>query len=174
MSLGGQNARDILDLAKDTNAAEALLRLPGPSQFRVVASDGLVMLIAPAAGIIDLFEDGRMARRVQHCVPAPLRIAYDEQLERYRNGSGPNFQRMQPIVTDAMISGDSLFVIGPLRDPDGDLHLTKYTLSGELLGSTAARLGDEGFPRDIRFWGNPYTFVAFGRQGTLLRVEMQR
>lgn len=170
---GSDHAVPLLDLGTNTEGASQLLRLPGPNQFRVVSSSGMVLFIAPAAGTIDIFRQDDFILRIQVCVPEALGAAYDSQLKRYRAGAGPMSQRVQPVVTDAMVVGDTLFAIGPLRDRNDDLHVVKYTLDGQLLGSTAAHLGDVGFPRNVRFWGSPYRLAAFGMQGTLLRVDLE-
>lgn len=163
----------LVDFAADAVAASDLLRLPGPNEFRVVASAGYILLIVPAIGVVEIYKDQVRVGRALACLPEKLSAAYAAQLTRYQAGLGPRSQQSQPIVTDAMVSGDTLFVVGPLPDPSGDFHVDLFHLDGSSIGSFYAPLGNERLTRHIRFWGGSGQFIAFGTQGTLLRLELK-
>ena len=171
--LPGDSVLDpVLDLASRADAASRILRLPGPNQVRVVATDDYVLLVVPAVGAVDIYREGHVVGMASACLPPALDAAYSAQLDAYAHGRGSHSQQWQPIVTDAMVHGDTLYLVGPLPDAQNNFHVDMFTLSGSAVGSIVASLGDEHITRDVRFWGSPNRLISFGAQGTLLRIDL--
>ncbi|MEP6591018.1 MAG: hypothetical protein ABJC19_07530 [Gemmatimonadota bacterium] len=120
-----------------------------------------------------MFREGKHLTQLRMCMPVKLDHALTAQLEAYRSGSAPNSQQWYPLVTDAMVSGDTVFVVGPLRDKAKQLHIDKFSVDGQPIGSLVIPIGDTGFPEDVKFWGSPYRLIAYGPQGTLVRVDVE-
>jgi hypothetical protein len=172
MATGDSALHTVLDVGSDRNAAGELLRLPGPNRLRVTTSGGYVLLIAPAAGVVNIYRDGTMQGRATACMPPALDAAYTAQLDAYAQGRSSRSQQMQPLVTDALVRGDTLYLVGPLPDSAGYFHVDRFSVTGHLIGSVMGNLNGEHLTRDVRFWERPDRLIAFGMQGTLLRVDL--
>lgn len=170
---GGDSITPIMRLEAADPDADTLLRLPGPNPFRVVATGRYVLLIAPPIGVVDVFRDGRHLARLRTCMPLKLDRALTAQLKAYRSGNAPNSQQWHPLVTDAIVVADTVFVIGPLRDARKQLHIDKYQIDGSPIGSIVVPIGDSGFPEDVKFWGRPSRLIAYGPQGTLMSIAIE-
>lgn len=169
---GDSVLQPVLDLATQADAASRILRLPGPNEIRVVATDDYVLLVVPAVGVVDIYRQGQVVGTASACLPSELDAAYTAQLEAYTHGRGSRSQQWQPIVTDAMVHGDTLYLVGPLPDAHNNFHVDMFTLSGKPIGSIVASFGNEHITRNVRFWGTPNRLISFGTQGTLLRVDL--
>lgn len=149
------------------------LPMPGPNRFRVVRHKDRMFLFSPASNIVQMFDGTKPTAVIRTCMPSDVRKAYDRQRDLHESGQRGNSQQAFPLITDVMTRGDTVFVVGPLRDQAERLHVDRYTLDGTSLGSVTAFVGAGGFPLDVRFWRDPYDLVAFGPQGSILRVVME-
>lgn len=169
---GSDSASPVVELTPGSAMADSLLRLPGPNSFRVVVDARVVLFIAPAAGIVDLFRDGRRAVRLTTCMPASLDEALRQQRAEYRTGSGAGAQQFIPLVSDAIVRADTIFLVGPVPTSEGRLHVDAYHLDGTPIGSILVEVGDLKFPGEMRFWGAPDQLVAYGADGVVLRLRI--
>lgn len=170
---GTDSTTAMIQLKLGALETDSLLRLPGPNPFRVVTSNGYVLVIAPPIGLVDVFRDGVRLTRLRTCMPEKLDRALSAQLAAYRSGSAPNSQQWNPLVTDAIVVADTIFLVGPLRDASKQLHIDKFRLDGTPIGSLVIPIGNLGFPEDVKFWGSPNRLIAYGPQGTLLGVGIE-
>ncbi|MBA2292311.1 MAG: hypothetical protein H0W15_07645 [Gemmatimonadales bacterium] len=149
------------------------LPMPGPNRLRAARHKDRMFLFSPASNIVQVFDGSQPTAVIRTCMPSDVRKAYDRQRELHENGRRGNSQQGFPLITDVMMRGDTVFVVGPLRDQAERLHVDRYALDGTSLGSVTAFVGSGGFPLDVRFWGDPYDLVAFGPHGTILRVVVE-
>jgi hypothetical protein len=121
---------------------------------------------------VDVYAAGKHRSRIRTCMPPKLDAALREQKEAYVSGRASNSQQSYPLVSDGLVLGDTVFLVGPVRDAGRNLHVDKFTLDGAVLGSVLIPLGKAGFPADLRFWGKPERLIAYGPQGTLVAASL--
>lgn len=163
----------VLRLVPGTPAADSLLRLPGPNPFRVVASGHSLLFLAPAAGIVDLYRDGARVARLRTCMPPMLDKALQQQRAAYRPGTGSGAQQDIPLVSDAIVVADTVFLVGPVPDAGGRLHIDAFLVDGTPVGSVLVNTSGLGLPREMRFWGTPDQLVAYGADGVIVKLRIE-
>jgi hypothetical protein len=171
---GVDSSSAVVRLVPGTPAADSLLRLPGPNAFRVVAYQRSVLLIAPAAGIVDLFHDRVRTARLRTCMPPALDKALQQQLSEYHAGKGFGSQQSIPLVSDAIVVSDTVFLVGPVGDSESRLHIDAYRLDGSPIGSILVNTKNLRLPGEIKFWGAPDQLVAFGVDGVVMKIRLTR
>ena len=148
--------------------------MPGFNDFQVVASGGYQFLFSPAGGVIDVLQGGGNVGVIRACVPSALADGYEKQRALSTQDPRQGSQRFFHLVTDILVRRDTVYVVGPLPDQEGRLHIDRFLLDGTDVGSLVAPLYD-GFmwPSDIRFWGDEVTVVGFRSEGILVRLRLE-
>jgi hypothetical protein len=145
--------------------------LPGPNPFRVVQTGGYAILFSPATGTMDVYRGTEHMGRLRPCMPQALAQAYAKQLELHATGRRGNSQQWFPLLTDVLVRADTVYTVGPMPDKGKRFHVDRFLLDGTELSSLVASAENLPFPEEVRFWGSPYDFVAFGSHGTIMRLR---
>jgi hypothetical protein len=169
---GADSAVVVVRLLPGVPRADSVLRLPGPNSLRVTVQDERVLMVAPTAGIVDLIHEGGAVVRFRSCMPPELDAALKKQFAGYDPQAQSGAQRSVSLVSDALLSGDTVFTVGLLPDSLGRLHVDRYRLDGSAIGSVVVVMGELRLAPEIRFWGGPNRLVAYSPEGVIMKLQL--
>lgn len=145
--------------------------LPGPNRVLVAARDHRIAVFYPAAGVVDVYDDGDLAFTSQICVPDEVSKAYTQQ---YTLAAQTMSQGWIPQISDVLLASDGgLYTISPIRTEHGEYLIHSFGPEGVDAGSWLVESGGVVLPAKLSFQRDPARVLGFwsdGRTG-LFRVN---
>jgi hypothetical protein len=133
--------------------------LPGPNRPRIkLIGNDLALWLPESGGVTILARNERQLSerlRVQGCMTKDLAVAYQRQFESKKRS-----QASVQLVTDITTHGDTLFLLGGVKDAEGRYGIERFLLSsGQFVGAVAAKT-PRSLPSEVRFQPNDWSSVV--------------
>ncbi len=147
--------------------------LPGPTDVILSSRDSYVAVAFPAAGVVDLYQKGKLLGTAQMCLPPGVVAAYGRQLAAATEETRQ--QSWVPFISDVYIhpNGD-LSVMSNVADREGRYHLDRFTSHGESRASVIFAKSWMRLPFPVSFASGEHTLVGFQDDGGIVTLELRR
>lgn len=147
--------------------------LPGPTPVRLEALGDALAIVFPAAGIVDLYENGELVSQSSVCLPDDVVEAYRQQRE-----AGPQSQTQRWFASATGVSRPGpqdgpVWIYVPVPAEGGERHLVRTHIRSGLSESILLQGDTAVLSAEMRFLRDGLGLYGFTTGGDLVVVELR-